>query len=790
MRLEQLVLYGPSDDDRVRFGPQFTVFGGLAAADRLELIETIVDALTGRLSNASVVYSDRLGRRVFADRTGATFAEDGVIAPGPSELLGKDPSAVAGLLTLTADDLGLGPRIPAAELQSQLVAARHAIAQLQSDHVRVVERSAQVQQWRAELARVDRRIASSGDDLARWSWFEQRRQLDELRTELAMFDAGRNGETDEAILASVDALRTAGATWADLAAAASELSEELGPLPPVSAADLARVAATPDALPATFNARVEAWRAARDAMRTADAEVTEASRASEPAADPLVEAFARLDQDRLWAAHRTVCRSAEAYNSVSSVESPHDEADEATIHAVEQAHLEVVRAQRHVDGRVRPGIIGAAALIAGGLLALLSLPIPVSIVMFAAAAGLTRWLVLIPRQALAKASDIEAAALSHTDAGSWLGLHLRRLDEVTNSADRKRFESAANHWIVAMVDWEAIAGDLAADDLTARADEVRRHAQFIDPKAAARRKEQARIQRDSTVSAERSARASLAKGLEHFGLASNAGSNLNPEELLAVVNRRIEAGRIARRAAKLATLRGREATASKHLEAILGHLGFVDGSLENRLERAIQAIAVARQYQAVASGTRDRTDIEAEIARLTVIVERTHRPGWSEDGETRSTPADPNVLEARRREISELVSAGGQPDVVGAEHRYRVGLAKVHDLEARLNDLAAGPGTLTQRLAARLGRTTKIGGHDETVPVLIDDAFARLEEAEKGSLLDLLVELSEHTQIILLSDDPVVASWARSRVGQVPVTLFEVEPVSAPASTSHPVSVG
>jgi hypothetical protein len=84
VRLEQLVLYSPGSDDRLRFGPHVTVFAGLGAVDRMELIETIVDALTGRLSNASVVFTDQAGRRVFADRTGATFADDGVEAPGPT----------------------------------------------------------------------------------------------------------------------------------------------------------------------------------------------------------------------------------------------------------------------------------------------------------------------------------------------------------------------------------------------------------------------------------------------------------------------------------------------------------------------------------------------------------------------------------------------------------------------------------------------------------------------------------------------------------------------------------
>ena len=39
MRLEQLVLYGAGVDDRLRFGSHVTVFAGLGAPDRIELIE-------------------------------------------------------------------------------------------------------------------------------------------------------------------------------------------------------------------------------------------------------------------------------------------------------------------------------------------------------------------------------------------------------------------------------------------------------------------------------------------------------------------------------------------------------------------------------------------------------------------------------------------------------------------------------------------------------------------------------------------------------------------------------
>ena len=788
MRLEQLVLYGPGDDDRLKFGPRVTVFAGLKAVDRMELIETIVDALTGRLSNASVVYTDANGRRVFADRTGATFADDGIAAPGPSELLGKDPSTVAGLLTLLASDLGLGQSQSPEELNDQIAAARSALEKYHNEHVQLVEQTDQVGQWRQEVVEIDRRLATADDDRARWTWLEHRRQLDEMRTELAMLDSG-DGSTDKAILGSVDSLRTAGSAWADLAAAASEMRQELGPLPQVSADNIARVAATPDSPPATFLTRMEAWRAANEARVEAESELARVSSAPPAAADPVVQAFAEMDQQRLWTAHRRLTKAAEVYNAVTAAdEDLPDENTEAEL-AVEHAHLEVVRAQRVVDERVRPGMVGALALVAGAVLALVAIHPVLAVVMLAGSGALWRWLVMLPKAALAEAEQAEEHALTHTDAGSWLGIHLRRLDEITDSADRKRFENAANNWVVAQVEWEEVAGDHTVDQLDAVADEVKARAESVNPKAIAKRRDLARQLRDTTAAAERSARAALAGGLEPFGFPDGAlGSDVAPEALLASIERRIEAGRIARRAIKLNVLLQRERAAAQQLESILARLGFTDGDLESRLERAIQAVSVARQRQAVATGARDRTDLEAEIARLNVIVERTRRAGWTNESDMAGPPADPDLLEARRRELAELIGAAGSPDVVGAEHRYKVGLARVRDLEARVQELTKGPQSLEERVARRLSRTTVLNGVEESVPVLIDDAFEPLPFDEKVKLLDRLLGHSAQTQVIMLSDDEVVTRWARSRVGSEPVVLMELDSPAAPveaALSSH-----
>ena len=301
----------------------------------------------------------------------------------------------------------------------------------------------------------------------------------------------------------------------------------------------------------------------------------------------------------------------------------------------------------------------------------------------------------------------------------------------------------------------------------------------------AKRREQAKVNREAMVVAERSARRALSAGLEAYGISSTTVED--PGVLLSTLNSRILAGRIARRAAELATLQSREAEAAAQVESILARLGFTQGDLAGRLERAIQAVEVARERQAVDQGQRNRTEVEAEIARLTILVDRNRRSGWEDGEDMTSAPADPDVLEARRRELAELIRAGATPDVVGADHRYRVGLAKVRDLETRLGEVNGDGSTIEARLRSRLNRTSLIGGSEETVPLLIDDAFFSLDNEEKMRVYDTLIDISAQTQIVVLTEDPVAASWARSRSGQEPVSLFEVADRD---SSSHQVPVG
>lgn len=783
MRIEQLVLYGPGDDDRVRFSPGFTVFAGLAAQERTDLIETVVDALTGQLSNASVAYTDQNGRKVFADRTGATYADTGEAAPAPQDLLGHDPDVVVKLLSLTADDLGLGDQISAAELQAQLTTARGELER-RSDELRELRgRAETVEEWRTEIAELRARIDHHDDDVARWAWIQLRGELDELRAELNVHDHVGQGHTDQQILQAVDAIRTIGETWADLAAEAASLQAGLGSLPAVSEEDLARVAATPADLPADFTSRLDAWRAAVDLRRTADAELSQATAPPPTPDDPLVVAFAEVDQVKLWERHTTLELATETYAQVANDSDRNDLAPE-TEDAIEAAHIQVVQCQKEVERRFTLGALGTGLLAALALLVGNVISIPIGAVLLAASVGVAVWLLVVPRRRLAAAAIVEEQALANADAGSWLGLHLRRLSPANDPLERKRFETAAKNRAAAQVEWDEIAGAVSPEDLSARADAVRAYADAIAPKSIARRIEQARSFSAAAATAETAARRAITTGLEAYGFTESSTEDLDPTQLEPLLKRRIEAGHVARRARKLSVIEKREADAARRLDELLRHLGYDDGDVESRLERAIQAVAVARKRQT--DVTRTQADIRLDIERAIDELRATARPSWAHSPDPTNPPVDVKMLDARLREIDELVSSAGNPDVVGAQHRFDVCQAEVRKIEQRLDGMANGPGSLQHQLVGRLGRTTWLGDREENVPVFIDDALRSVPDAEKLDLLDLLNRISAEVQIVLLSDDPAVDRWARDRAQHTDVVLYEAEEPVEPLVVGPP----
>jgi len=68
---------------------------------------------------------------------------------------------------------------------------------------------------------------------------------------------------------------------------------------------------------------------------------------------------------------------------------------------------------------------------------------------------------------------------------------------------------------------------------------------------------------------------------------------------------------------------------------------------------------------------------------------------------------------------------------------------------------------LARVLIARLAELRGLGGGNESLPLILDDPFADLDRSAKPALLELLSHASGSPQLIYLTDDEDVASWAR-----------------------------
>lgn len=126
------------------------------------------------------------------------------------------------------------------------------------------------------------------------------------------------------------------------------------------------------------------------------------------------------------------------------------------------------------------------------------------------------------------------------------------------------------------------------------------------------------------------------------------------------------------------------------------------------------------------------------------------------------------------------------------EHHAEISTASrlrsdVRNLEAMGND---GPSRgevasdLAHALVGRMGRARSLGDPRETFPLVIDEPFPEQEPGLKVSLLELLARSAGRPQVILLTGDEEVASWARleALTGNVAVLEPTPEPERAPTA--------
>ena len=86
-----------------------------------------------------------------------------------------------------------------------------------------------------------------------------------------------------------------------------------------------------------------------------------------------------------------------------------------------------------------------------------------------------------------------------------------------------------------------------------------------------------------------------------------------------------------------------------------------------------------------------------------------------------------------------------------------------------------------QSLNTRLAAVRGVGSRHQTLPLILDDTFAGIDPALKAPLLELLSRATVSQQVLFLTGDDDVTTWARAEA--ITGSLSLIEPVAAPAPT-------
>lgn len=85
---------------------------------------------------------------------------------------------------------------------------------------------------------------------------------------------------------------------------------------------------------------------------------------------------------------------------------------------------------------------------------------------------------------------------------------------------------------------------------------------------------------------------------------------------------------------------------------------------------------------------------------------------------------------------------------------------------------------LAHVVVARMSTLRRVGPSGESLPLVLDDPFVDLERSVKPSLLELLSRSSGSPQVVFLTDDEDVASWARLEALTGDLAIVEPAPES------------
>lgn len=206
----------------------------------------------------------------------------------------------------------------------------------------------------------------------------------------------------------------------------------------------------------------------------------------------------------------------------------------------------------------------------------------------------------------------------------------------------------------------------------------------------------------------------------------------------------------------------------------------------DRLDAELSAAAAAEQRAAAtlaeteaAAGSASGPDLEASVAAVSAAEAALARARSAESaaearlGESDHSGLDTVVDGARARssaaEASLASAAAAEQQAVselGVIDSELPALAGAVQAAANTASVSEGRGDLAEdvawRLLARLAGLRSVGPGG-SVPLVLDDPFAALQDQEVLDVMDRLAELAGPVQVVVVSDRTAVTEWARSR---------------------------
>ncbi|MDQ1401907.1 MAG: hypothetical protein QOG03_223 [Actinomycetota bacterium] len=784
MRLEELTLRIGGDDVRMRFHDRLTVVSGIAGPERRELVDFLVGALTGSSALATeLTYVDGVGSlvRAVADGRGGIehLFEDGNLAPDLVAALGLDPAGFRRLISLRAADIGILPTAVGVKEPRELAEARVALATLNEELATASSARQTAEALRVELADIDEKLRVINEGESKRRFARLLIELEKVRAEAAAIQGGsESAATDERLVAAAQDVRSVGTMWRDASMRLTEAATLFGSATRLDPRALAEALEAPDEIPAELDNLVGTYELAKDRVTDLAGRLQSQAAAHLPEpSSPIVIRLARSDQDRVWAIAQLAIDTGLNLEQVSLSLGGLDAEGLAPsiVGQLEQAHTDVERAEQQVEKRKVKGVAAATGglILAAGAVVALPVAAPLGV---AGAVGAAAWSMVSPRRRLAQAKGREEDALVKAGVPSWLSFQMRRIDATIDHSQREALEIAALEHRQALAAWGRIAGDLAPDAALDLEDEIRAYAAALhDVDGTASEIEALRRQLETDAEpALEAARRSLLQACKAFGI---------DDADLASSMVRHQAGQAtqARRQQVLEEVEEETRILGQKLEARLAELGFDDGDLAARLGGFEWAFTTANERVRARTAARPGDVVASELARLEEKVRLESRPEWSHHQITPADAEEPDVNRLRRRQLEAAAAYAAAerivPDVERLTDRRNALERRVAVLEGSLaREQVSTPievSDVEPHFLARLAQVRRPGPHDETLFLMLDEPFVQLPADRKWAVMDMVERLGQQVQMLYLTDDPDVVTWARRRVMSGSITLLE-----------------